>query len=94
MWLAHLNKQPTQNMVIRTLLSQLGAMLPAPATASLRLTEREQQTLRLIADGHSNKQIASALGSSVETVKWHLKQLYEKLQVKGRIQARKQQLLH
>ncbi|MBS1205606.1 MAG: helix-turn-helix transcriptional regulator [Proteobacteria bacterium] len=98
LWLVHLNKQPTQDMVIRTLLSQLGAMLPAPATAGLRLTEREQQTLRLIADGHSNKQIARALGISVETVKWHLKQLYEKLQVKGRIQAvnqaRKQQLLH
>lgn len=72
-------------------------MLPASATASLRLTEREQQTLCLIADGHSNKQIARSLGISVETVKWHLKQLYEKLQVKGRIQAvnqaRKQQLL-
>lgn len=97
LWLAHLNKQPARDVVIHTLLSQLSAMLPASATASLRLTEREQQTLCLIADGHSNKQIARSLGISVETVKWHLKQLYEKLQVKGRIQAvnqaRKQQLL-
>jgi LuxR family maltose regulon positive regulatory protein len=41
----------------------------------------------LIADGYSNKGVARELGISAETVKWHLKQLYEKLQVKGRIQA-------
>ena len=51
------------------------------------MTEREQQTLSLIADGYSNKGVARELGISAETVKWHLKQLYEKLQVKGRIQA-------
>ena len=46
-----------------------------PQPPALRLTEREQQT------------VARELGISAETVKWHLKQLYEKLQVKGRIQA-------
>lgn len=55
--------------------------------SDLRLTEREQQTLHLIADGYSNKSIARSLGISVETVKWHLKQLYRKLQANGRIQA-------
>ncbi|WP_244665033.1 response regulator transcription factor [Candidatus Symbiopectobacterium sp. 'North America'] len=52
-----------------------------------RLTEREHQTLQLIADRFSNKESARALGISAETVKWHLKQLYEKLQVNGRMQA-------
>ncbi|WP_437890549.1 LuxR C-terminal-related transcriptional regulator [Phytobacter sp. V91] len=66
--------------------SLLGVSSP-PASAPLRLTEREQQTLRLIAEGNSNKSIARTLGISVETVKWHLKQLYEKLEVGGRIQA-------
>lgn len=56
-------------------------------TDGLRLTERERQTLQLIAEGHSNKGIARTLGISVETVKWHHKQLYEKLAVNGRIQA-------
>lgn len=51
------------------------------------LTEREQQTLELIASGHSNKEIARVLGISAETVKWHLKQMYEKLQVSSRMQA-------
>ncbi|WP_434638909.1 LuxR C-terminal-related transcriptional regulator [Klebsiella sp. I138] len=65
-------------------------ILPATARqapANLRLTEREQQTLGLIAEGYSNKEIARALGITAETVKWHLKQLYEKLGVNGRIQA-------
>lgn len=57
------------------------------APPDVRLTERERQTLRLIAEGYSNKGMARELGISAETVKWHLKQLYEKLQVSGRIQA-------
>ncbi|MCG8707801.1 helix-turn-helix transcriptional regulator [Brenneria sp. 4F2] len=58
-----------------------------PPSQSNHLTEREQQMLQLIADGYSNKGIARSLGISVETVKWHLKQVYEKLRVRGRIQA-------
>jgi LuxR family maltose regulon positive regulatory protein len=64
----------------------LGISPPSPSSP-LRLTEREQQTLQLIAEGNSNKAIARLLGISVETVKWHLKQLYEKLDVNGRMQA-------
>jgi len=53
----------------------------------LRLTEREQQTLQLIAEGHPNKIIARTMGISAETVKWHLKHLYEKLEASNRTQA-------
>ena len=69
--------------------NEAGILTPAArqAPANLRLTERELQTLGLIAEGYSNKEIARALGITAETVKWHLKQLYEKLQVNGRIQA-------
>ncbi|MEC5341502.1 LuxR C-terminal-related transcriptional regulator [Brenneria populi] len=58
-----------------------------PQSLAHRLTEREHQILQLIADGYSNKGIARSLGISVETVKWYLKQVYEKLRVRGRIQA-------
>ncbi|QTF08416.1 AAA family ATPase [Brenneria izadpanahii] len=58
-----------------------------PQSQPHHLTEREQQMLHLIADGYSNKGIARSLGISVETVKWYLKQVYEKLGVSGRIQA-------
>ncbi|MDV7213454.1 helix-turn-helix transcriptional regulator, partial [Azotobacter beijerinckii] len=51
------------------------------------LSERESQTLRLVAAGQSNKEIARSLDISVETVKWHLKNLYGKLQVTSRTRA-------
>ncbi|WP_291831483.1 LuxR C-terminal-related transcriptional regulator [Candidatus Symbiopectobacterium sp. PLON1] len=90
--LRHMNQQQTPdemfNRAIAALWATLAPSLPANTSPmASRLTEREHQTLQLIADGFSNKGIARALGISSETVKWHLKQLYEKLQVNGRIQA-------
>lgn len=92
--LTRLREQNAGDSAFAQVIASAGAMLmsngisPWAATHDgLRLTEREQQTLRLIAEGHSNKGIARTLGISVETVKWHLKQLYEKLAVSGRIQA-------
>lgn len=51
------------------------------------LTERELEVLRLMADDLSNKEIAKKLFISVNTVKTHIKNIYEKLQVNRRIQA-------
>src|SRR5687767_6079955 len=51
------------------------------------LTEREQTVLSLIADGMSNREIASHLSLSVNTVKWHTQQIYDKLGVERRTQA-------
>lgn len=50
------------------------------------LTEREQQTLLLIADGLSNKLIARELGISDGTVKIHVKHLLTKLQLHSRLE--------
>ncbi|TBV06599.1 LuxR C-terminal-related transcriptional regulator [Stutzerimonas kirkiae] len=51
------------------------------------LSERECQALRLVAEGQSNKEIARSLDISTETVKWHLKNIYGKLNVTSRTQA-------
>jgi predicted ATPase/DNA-binding CsgD family transcriptional regulator len=51
------------------------------------LTEREREVLQLIANGLSNQQIAQELILSVGTVKWHIHQIYSKLNVKKRTQA-------
>lgn len=51
------------------------------------LTAREAELLTYLADGITNQQIASKLGISLNTVKFHLKNLYEKLDVKNRSQA-------
>ncbi|WP_260171485.1 response regulator transcription factor [Sphingomonas sp. BK481] len=52
-----------------------------------RLSEREVAILRLIADGHANKQIAWRLGVSTDTIKANLKQLFAKLGVDDRTHA-------
>ena len=48
------------------------------------LTNRETEILRLMAGGFSNKEIANALDVSVQTVKWHLKNLFVKLNAGSR----------
>lgn len=52
-----------------------------------RLSEREIEIVRLVSEGHSNKQIARALSISEETVKAHLKSIFGKLDVTDRTHA-------
>ena len=49
-----------------------------------RLTPQEEVALSLLASGFSNKEIASRMGIGVGTVKYHLAQIYQKLDVQGR----------
>lgn len=51
------------------------------------LTSREIQVLRLIAKGHTNKQIGQELYISEKTVKNHITNIFRKLQVEDRTQA-------
>lgn len=51
------------------------------------LTQKEIAILQLVADGHANKQIATRLNLSVETIKAHLKTIFSKLGVHDRTHA-------
>ena len=51
------------------------------------LTEREIQTLVQLTNGASNRQMAGKIFVSENTVKYHLKNIYTKLKVSGRVQA-------
>ena len=51
------------------------------------LTEREMEVLQRIAQGLANKQIATALGISEHTVKFHLSSIYAKLGATNRTEA-------
>lgn len=51
------------------------------------LTLRERELLKRLASGRTNAQLAKDMGVSVNTVKFHLKNLYEKLDVRNRAQA-------
>jgi LuxR family maltose regulon positive regulatory protein len=51
------------------------------------LSERELELLRLIAAGMSNSEMAETLVVTVGTIKWHLNNIYGKLDVRSRTQA-------
>jgi DNA-binding NarL/FixJ family response regulator len=51
------------------------------------LSKREQEILDLLVKGYRYKEIAEALGISFETVRSHLKNIYEKLHVHSRTEA-------
>jgi len=55
--------------------------------SQLELSKRELEILSLLAQGHSNQEIAEKLFISLSTVKTHNQNLFEKLAVKRRIQA-------
>ena len=54
------------------------------AIASLGISDRELEVLEQLAKGYSNREIASTLFISVNTVKTHLTSLYQKLEVSRR----------
>jgi LuxR family maltose regulon positive regulatory protein len=58
---------------------------PQPLIEPLR--QRELEVLRCISAGYSNQEIAEEMVLAVSTVKWHLKNIYGKLQVNRRTQA-------
>lgn len=51
------------------------------------LTKRERNLIEKLAQGYSNRDLAADLGISVNTVKFHLRNLFEKLSVRSRTQA-------
>ena len=51
------------------------------------LSKRETDVLDYVSRGYANKEIAEALGLSVETVRGYLKAIYSKLHVRSRTEA-------
>jgi DNA-binding NarL/FixJ family response regulator len=58
-----------------------------PDDADCHLTPHEVRLLKLLAEGHSYKTAAATLGSSVNTVAFHMKSIYAKLQVHSKSEA-------
>ncbi len=53
----------------------------------MRLTNKEKAVMNLLAMGLNNKAIGAQLNLSINTVKFHLTNIYKKLEVQNRIQA-------
>ena len=59
-----------------------------------RLTTRELEILRLVAEGHSNGEVAKELWVTEQTIKFHLSNIYRKLDVANRTEASRWALLN
>jgi two-component system, NarL family, response regulator LiaR len=60
---------------------------PLMLEAGEKLTTREQEVLKLVAQGKSNKEIAKTLDLNLRTVKGHLTEIFSKLRVGSRTEA-------
>jgi len=70
----------------RKLIEYLNPPKRKPAPEQL-LSEKEEQVLRLLAEGNSYEEAATLLGLSKDGVKYHVKNIYRKLNVDNRLEA-------
>jgi DNA-binding NarL/FixJ family response regulator len=84
--LASAIRQTVDGTVFRTLGANRAPVAAEPAK-DLGLSERELTILKALASGLSNKQIAKQLWLAEQTVKFHLTNIYRKLDVNSRTEA-------
>ena len=77
---------PMSSHIARLVVQSFHRRGPAPRPAE-NLTPREEEVLRLVAQGLINKEIADKLGVTTETIRQHLKHCYAKLHVRSRTEA-------
>jgi NarL family two-component system response regulator LiaR len=90
-WLALKLREPKiETIVVEKqvfLTDRPGFILNEAELKRLNLSKRELEVLQLMAEGLSNQEIASKLFVSLNTVKTHSAQIFEKMEVKRRTQA-------
>lgn len=77
---------PMTSEIARRLVESFRETTPASIEAS-PLTRREREILDLLCEGLSNKEISQQLHIGVETIRTHLKHIYERLHVRSRTEA-------
>jgi len=84
-----IRRSRTEGRYVDPTLAELATGVSAPPRSSSGrpLSRREDEVLRLIADGYSNQAIADQLVVSVETVRTHIKSMLRKLSARDRAHA-------
>ena len=77
---------PMSSEIARHVIQSFRKKGPRPDDSAC-LTAREEEALVLLTKGYSNKEIADRLNLSIETVRVHLKHIYDKLHVRSRAEA-------
>lgn len=78
---------PMSAEIARRVVEAFHAPVKPAGGEEIKLSKRETEILELLTKGLANKEIADRLGLSVETVRVHLKRIYEKLHVRSRTEA-------
>jgi DNA-binding NarL/FixJ family response regulator len=81
------NRSPSRSRLTSLVLEDISRLTSGVPEAISKLTLRESQVLELLVKGSSNKEIADSLSITLNTVKNHVHNLLEKLNVKSRHQA-------
>lgn len=83
----HAGDCPIDPAVTHVLVDDIRKTLPkTKQTPSIELSDREEDVLKLLCEGQSNSEIASALYLSESTVKYHLVRLGRKFSARDRLQ--------
>lgn len=78
---------PMSSGIARKVVQHFQIPVAEPADEDYQLTQRETETLSLLAKGYLYKEIAHELGIRMETVSFHLGNIYRKLHVRTRTEA-------
>jgi DNA-binding NarL/FixJ family response regulator len=78
---------PMTSSVARQVLQLFAHQTPAKAPHHYQLSDREKEVLQWLVNGYSYKMVAAQLFISLETVRSHVKKIYEKLQVNSKSEA-------
>jgi len=79
---------PMSPGIARMVIQNLHLLPPLSAEENkYNLTPREKEILGVLAQGNSYKMVASSLSISVDTVRTHIKRIYDKLQVHSQVEA-------
>jgi DNA-binding NarL/FixJ family response regulator len=77
---------PMSPEIARKVLRMFQQVVP-PKSEEYQLTPRELEVLKLLADGHGYKTAAAVLSVSIGTIRFHIRNIYEKLHVHSKSEA-------
>lgn len=83
---AHLGGAPMSSSIATQVLKMF-SQANTPSGENYHLSEREKEVLNLLVNGYSYKMIASEMFISIDTVRSHIKKIYEKLHVNSKSEA-------
>lgn len=83
---AHTGGAPMTSSIASQVLKMFSEV-QTPANENYNLSEREKEVLQLLVNGYSYKMIAAEMFISIDTVRSHIKKIYEKLHVNSKSEA-------